>query len=109
MILRVSMELVVSKVLAWSMAFINIFAFSGLIYRFHIYELIPVALGDAYGIGDVIDLLFAFIIIFCWSLSVFSALILSVINFKDNWKFSIKTSLFSTLVLVGYFVVKDSY
>jgi hypothetical protein len=97
------MELRITKVLAWSIGLIHVFAFSGIVYKSQIYGQIPVAEGDPYGLGDIIGLLFAFSVASLWLLSIITALILSIMYFKANWLFSIKTSAYSTVGLMGYF------
>ncbi|PKG36964.1 hypothetical protein CXF74_21385 [Psychromonas sp. Urea-02u-13] len=96
------------KLLAYSIASIHFFAFSGLIYRSQIYGNIPVSAGDAYGLGDVIDLLFVFIVVVIWCCALISSVALTLFNVKANWFTSLKALLYATVGLVGYFFVKDS-
>ncbi|GAA0820838.1 hypothetical protein GCM10009111_26930 [Colwellia asteriadis] len=91
------------KVLAFSTAFIHVVAFTAIVYHSQIYHHIPVSAGDAYGLGDVINLGFAFVIVCIWFCSALSALILSIVNFKSNSWFAFKTLLFSSVALIGYF------
>lgn len=97
------METIITKVLAWSIGLIHFFAFSGIVYKSQIYGQIPVTEGEPYGLGDIIDLFFAFSVASLWLLSIISALLLSIMYLKENWLFSIKTSVYSTVGLMGYF------
>ena len=102
------MESKFDKLLAFSLAIIHFVAFSGLVYRSQFYKSIPVAAGDAYGLGDVIDLLFSFMVVSIWCCAFLSAVAVTLFNFKNNWLTSLKSLLFATVALVGYFYVKDS-
>jgi hypothetical protein len=100
------MEVRLEKLLAFSIALVHLFAFSGLIYRSQIYTYIPVSPGDAYGLGDIIDLLFALIVVGIWCSAFISAIALSSLNFKSNWLASLKALSYATVGLVGYFYIK---
>lgn len=102
------MESKFAKLFAVSLATIHIVAFSGLVYRSSFYEHIPVAAGDAYGLGDVIDLLFSFMVVAIWCCAFLSAVVLTLLNFKNNWLSSLKLLLFATVAVVGYFYVKGT-
>ncbi|MDO6528172.1 hypothetical protein Q4519_21110 [Motilimonas sp. 1_MG-2023] len=102
------MESKFDKLLAFSVALIHFFAFSGLIYRAQIYEHIPVSSGDPYGLGDIIDLLFVFIVVVIWCCAFISAVAVTLLNFKTNWLASLKLLLYASVGLIGYLYVKDS-
>lgn len=95
------------KSLAFSAVFIHFFAFSGLIFKSQIYPHIPVTPDDAYGLGDVIDLLFAFIVVITWCCAFISAVAVSLSDIKHNWLPSLKTLLYASVALIGYFYVKS--
>ena len=100
------MESKFDKLLTFSTVFIHIFAFSGLVYRSQIYPHIPVAPEEPYGLGDVIDLLFAFVIVITWFCAFISAIAVTLFNIKHNWLTSLKTLLYASVALIGYFYVK---
>lgn len=102
------MESKFEKLLALSIVLVNFFAFSGLLYRSQIYKQIPVLPGDAYGLGDIIDLLFAVVVIGVWCVAFISVVVLSLINFKNNYLASIKLLLYASVSLIGYFYIKSS-
>ena len=102
------MESKFDKLLAISLAFIHFVAFSGLVYRSSFYEHIPVVAGDAYGLGDVIDLLFSFMVVAIWCCALLSAMVVTLLNVRKNWLSSLKWVLFATVAVVGYFYVKNS-
>jgi len=58
----------------------------GLLYRATVYESIPVAPGDPYGLGDVLELLLYFILIGSSALTLLTALVLSVVPSLRNWR-----------------------
>jgi len=102
------MESRFDKLLIISNTLIHFFAFSGLIYRSQLYSHIPVSTGEPYGLGDIIDLLFAVTVTILWCCLFISAVTLTVLNLKDNWFDSIKTLLYGTVGLTGYFYIKSS-
>lgn len=60
--------------------------FGGLLYRATVYESIPVAPGDPYGLGDVLELLLYFVLLGSSALTLLTALLLSVVPSLRNWR-----------------------
>ncbi|MGI3071881.1 hypothetical protein, partial [Vibrio alginolyticus] len=61
-----------------------------------------------YGFGDVIDLLFACLVVLMWCFAMVSSIVVTLLNIKSNWLASLKALLYGTVGLVGYFYVNSS-
>ncbi|WP_426357305.1 hypothetical protein ACPUVO_12620 [Pseudocolwellia sp. HL-MZ19] len=99
------MEKLFKVLLGSSRWLIYIVAFSGFIYKFYFYKSIALASGEPYGLGDLIDLLFVFVVIGIWCTALISLVVLSLINFKQNFLDSIKLFLYVSVVLIGYLYI----
>ncbi len=102
------MEARFNKLLAFSIVLVHFFAFSGLLYKSQIYGHIAVSPGEPYGLGDVIDLLFACLVVLMWCCAIVSLIVVTLLNIKSNWLASLKALLYGTVGLVGYFYVNSS-
>ncbi|WP_217493714.1 hypothetical protein, partial [Vibrio parahaemolyticus] len=102
------MEARFNKLLAFSIVLVHFFAFSGLLYKSQIYGHIAVSPGEPYGLGDVIDLLFACLVVLMWCCAFVSSIVVTLLNIKSNWLASLKALLYGTVGLVGYFYVNSS-
>jgi len=95
------------KFLDVSLAAIYIVVLLGLLYRSKLYGQVPVVAGEAYGLGDVIDLFISFIVVAIWCSVLLSGVIITLLNFKTNWPVILKSLLYATFALVGYFYIKN--
>jgi len=101
------MERKLNKRLAFCITLVYLIAILGLIYRFQIYKQIPVSIGEPYGLGDIIDLLFAVIVVVIWCCALILSVGVIIFNFKRNWLSSLKALLYATVGLMGYFYIKS--
>ena len=92
--------------LAWALVAIQCaLVCGGLVYRATVYESIPVAPGDPYGLGDVLELLLYFILIGSSALTLLTALVLSVVPSLRNWRTVAALIGAGLLALPAYFLL----
>ena len=99
------MESILNNIYRFAAVLTNLFAFSGLAFRSTIYPHLPVSLGEAYGVGDIIDLLFWLLIVVCWMLTVVSSTIACLFWFKVSAKQVSMATTMASVALVGYYYV----
>ncbi len=80
-------------------------AIIGLLYRSTVYWLIPVAPGEPYGFGDVLDFGFAVILIFSVGLTVIISLLLMVLWKRKNKKTALNIWVVSVVATVVYYLL----
>ena len=99
------MKSFIRKALTYNLFLIYLFALGGVLYKFTLYHDLPVAAGEAYGVGDIIDLMFALVVVTLWLTSIVFSLTHCLFSFKINKWLSLKMFLLSTSALLGYLYI----
>jgi len=94
------MKSFIHKALICTIILIYVAAISHIVFQFTLYQDLPVVDGEAYAVGDIIDLMLVFTVIVLWFASLFLSLIHCFLFFKGNKWFALKMWSLSTLALV---------
>ena len=78
------MKSLIRKALVGNVILIYLFALSGIIFQFALYHNLPVAEGNAYGVGDIIGLAFALVVGGLWLTSSLLSLTHCLLSFQTN-------------------------
>jgi len=96
------MKPLIRKALVGNVILIYLFALSGIIFQFTLYHNLPVAEGDAYGVGDIIDLAFTLVVGGLWLTSSLLSLTHCLLSFQTNKWGAMKLFLLSTFAFLGH-------
>ena len=99
------MRLFVRKSLVGSLILIYLVAFGGVIFQLTLYHNLPVADGEPYGVGDIINLAFALVVGGLWLTSSILSLTHCLLSFQTNKWVALKLFLLSTFAFLGYLQV----